>query len=495
MVVTDDSGEAWWFHTLAATDITFAVTSAATGALYAIIQQQTAVTPVAARGGRTQVVFYAQANATAAPAHSIKLGTGAIVASAFTTWTETAAIRHEAWNVGAGINSDIYLYANNGDANKPGLRYQSSGNVWQWSDDGTTWHSISDLTTAMGGFTVAGDSGSNQTITPGNTLSIIGGDVTIATVGVATDSLTVGTVLGGPLGATYGPGLEKYAGDGYGVGAGLRVLLNSEASLAYGADGGIKLADSVAVAKTFTLGLTLNAALSEVLAASTTVGYQSKVTGDAVQRFTLDAAGKMQWSSGAAAADASMFREGVGTLRANAAFIAAAGISEVYGSGVDPNTHAATYTAGVLFGNFTTALAGRTSVMVGRTAGGGSGIFAGAGHLVFQPRDALDIIFLEGGGNEILRIADAGQVKIYNSGSSAGVSFGDGSGGYDTNLYRSGANVLKTDDGFQSALGFGCNSKTPQTAYTVNAASSDLATVVALCNQIRAALVANGICV
>ena len=65
----------------------------------------------------------------------------------------------------------------------------------------------------------------------------------------------------------------------------------------------------------------------------------------------------------------------------------------------------------------------------------------------------------------------------------------------DTNLYRSAANVLKTDDGFQAVLGFGCNSKTPQTAYSVNAASSDLVTVVALCNQLRAALVANGICV
>lgn len=46
-----------------------------------------------------------------------------------------------------------------------------------------------------------------------------------------------------------------------------------------------------------------------------------------------------------------------------------------------------------------------------------------------------------------------------------------------------------------ASTGFGCNSKTAQTAVTVNAASTDLATVVALCNQLRAALVANGICV
>lgn len=43
--------------------------------------------------------------------------------------------------------------------------------------------------------------------------------------------------------------------------------------------------------------------------------------------------------------------------------------------------------------------------------------------------------------------------------------------------------------------GFGCNGNAPQTKYTVNAASTDLASVIALSNQLRAALVANGIAV
>jgi hypothetical protein len=42
---------------------------------------------------------------------------------------------------------------------------------------------------------------------------------------------------------------------------------------------------------------------------------------------------------------------------------------------------------------------------------------------------------------------------------------------------------------------FACNAATPQASATVNAASTDLPTVIALCNQLRAALVANGICV
>lgn len=46
-----------------------------------------------------------------------------------------------------------------------------------------------------------------------------------------------------------------------------------------------------------------------------------------------------------------------------------------------------------------------------------------------------------------------------------------------------------------AATGFGCNGKTAQSAVTVNAACTDLATAVALVNQLRAALIANGICV
>ena len=55
-----------------------------------------------------------------------------------------------------------------------------------------------------------------------------------------------------------------------------------------------------------------------------------------------------------------------------------------------------------------------------------------------------------------------------------------------------------TIDSAQAATivgGFGCNGSAAQTVYTVNAACTDLATVVALTNQMRLALIANGICV
>lgn len=48
---------------------------------------------------------------------------------------------------------------------------------------------------------------------------------------------------------------------------------------------------------------------------------------------------------------------------------------------------------------------------------------------------------------------------------------------------------------FTASAKFGCNGQAARAAYSVNAASTDLATVIALCNQIRLALIANGICV
>lgn len=48
--------------------------------------------------------------------------------------------------------------------------------------------------------------------------------------------------------------------------------------------------------------------------------------------------------------------------------------------------------------------------------------------------------------------------------------------------------------GLQVAQGFGCNGKEPQTAVELSADASDLATALVLLNEIKAALIANGIC-
>ncbi len=59
--------------------------------------------------------------------------------------------------------------------------------------------------------------------------------------------------------------------------------------------------------------------------------------------------------------------------------------------------------------------------------------------------------------------------------------------------------VTSTQDVTANSLvatnGFGCNGTTAQTEVTVNSACTDLATAVALVNQLRVALIANGITV
>ncbi len=76
--------------------------------------------------------------------------------------------------------------------------------------------------------------------------------------------------------------------------------------------------------------------------------------------------------------------------------------------------------------------------------------------------------------------------------------FGTGTSGADTRVVElanaSHAIEVPSGGGSTRLQAFGCNAATPQTAYTLNAASTDLSTVVALCNQIRTALINNGIC-
>jgi len=48
----------------------------------------------------------------------------------------------DSFEIGDGTDTTKYIYANNGDANKPGLRYNYSTNKWEYSNDGTTWNTI-----------------------------------------------------------------------------------------------------------------------------------------------------------------------------------------------------------------------------------------------------------------------------------------------------------------------------------------------------------------
>lgn len=46
----------------------------------------------------------------------------------------------------------------------------------------------------------------------------------------------------------------------------------------------------------------------------------------------------------------------------------------------------------------------------------------------------------------------------------------------------------------QITNGFGCNNASPQTSYTVSGPATNLTSVITLCNELRSALIANGVC-
>jgi hypothetical protein len=74
---------------------------------------------------------------------------------AFVGWTDTAdvwvlgeSIGHAlgtaqlSWSIGDGTDVDITIYASNGDANRPGLRYDAGTSKWQYSNDGAAWNDM-----------------------------------------------------------------------------------------------------------------------------------------------------------------------------------------------------------------------------------------------------------------------------------------------------------------------------------------------------------------
>jgi hypothetical protein len=79
-------------------------------------------------------------------------------------------------------------------------------------------------------------------------------------------------------------------------------------------------------------------------------------------------------------------------------------------------------------------------------------------------------------------------VTSTDDGSTSGQLTATGFGGQAQALLAIGGSVT-------ISKGFGANGNAPQTKAAVNAACIDLPTAVALVNQLRAALVANGICV
>jgi hypothetical protein len=116
----------------------------------------------------------------------------------------------------------------------------------------------------------------------------------------------------------------------------------SEAALSLGSTGDAVLyrsaADTLASADLLTLTKTGQSLLTSgyvdaAPAVSTDVAFRARIPGDSVPRLAIDAAGKMSWGAGgAAAADVTLFRSGAGVLQTDQSLYAAGAFTAGLGS-------------------------------------------------------------------------------------------------------------------------------------------------------------------
>ena len=107
------------------------------------------------------------------------------------------------------------------------------------------------------------------------------------------------------------------------------------------------------------------------------------------------------------ATDTNLYRSAANTLQTDDLFTSA-GLA----AGTINTTAAALLSSKLISGNAAAAITGTTNAFIYRTSGNGSGIWGEDGHIVYQPRDTYDHIFLEGGGTEKMRLTDAGNLGI-----------------------------------------------------------------------------------
>jgi len=157
--------------------------------------------------------------------------------------------------------------------------------------------------------------------------------------------------------------------------------------------------------------------------------------------------------------------------------------AEITSTGLNATAIGATTPAA---GAFTTLSATSNLVLTGGLAYAAGAIGTGGKQLIAGIDTTANIAYLRGASPGV------GFWPLYLEGAEVRVNVGVGTQTVIGAFSTTGLAVTGTGS-FTGA--FGANGNAAQGKYTVNAASTDLATVVALCNQLRAALVANGIAV
>jgi hypothetical protein len=112
--------------------------------------------------------------------------------------TETLAVEDNIIVLNSNVTGSPALNAGleveRGTSDNVQLRWDETSDKWQFTNDGTTYVNIasnSDIANVATSFTVAGDSGSSQTITSGTDTLTISGGTGLSSVASATDTITL----------------------------------------------------------------------------------------------------------------------------------------------------------------------------------------------------------------------------------------------------------------------------------------------------------------
>lgn len=194
-------------------------------------------------------------------------------------------------------------------------------------------------------------------------------------------------------------------------------ITRSTGQVKLGVTGGVLITRASGIALQVTPTATGGQALNVIGNDATTRAYQGQVTGDSTNRHIIYVDGKQEWGDGSTR-DTNLYRSAANTLKTDDLFNAVGVTSTTAGT--------------IAAGTFATSADGTASL----------------GTVVINPfstsKRALDIR-LSADGSSRLRFD-------FSAATGNGtISFGDGTN-TDVNLYRSAANVLKTDDSFSVGI-------------------------------------------